>query len=574
MSTKDKVNDLFKNYWQWRLKESPEFATFIGNHDFGDKLESYSLESFQNTKLKCEDFIEKANALLSESIDEDSHLNLELLISDLQIFITGADVKGYLFPVNFLEGVHIEFERLVSFMPLKTVTDYQKLISRYRAFPLQATEIIDVLREGIKMNMTCHAVSMDGVLRQLDELQQPVEESVFYKPFLSIPDFVTTEEREKLQSDGRNAVIVDLLPSFKRLQSFIAAEYLKAVRPNIAASSLPKGHEFYQKCLDFHLGFHITPEEVHETGLQEVERIGIEMDKVISDLELNISRKEFAQKMRDDHDFYFTSQEELLEAYRGMVINRIRPKLSEIIKTIPKSKVSIEPSPSSMANGPAAYYYAGTPDGSRPGVFHVNTASVNSSPKYEMMTLALHECEPGHHLQISYLMELEGIPEFRRHIEDRKYSYAPSRFPLHTAYLEGWGLYSEYLGYELELYDDPYLNYGHLSHEMFRACRLVVDTGMHALGWTREQAVNFMLEHTATHKDNIENEIKRYITWPGQACAYKIGEIKLKELRKMAEAELGPKFDVREFHDVVLRSSGALSLVQKKVREYIQQQSK
>lgn len=573
-SYKETTNELFESYWQWRLKESPEFATFIGTNDFDNMLESFALESYQNRKKIAQDFIGKAESLLSNDIDDESRLNLELFISDLSTYISGADAKGYLFPVSFLEGVQFDFERIVSVMHFSTANDYENLLSRYKAFPSQVSEIIGLMREGMNLNMTNHAISMDGVLSEISALEEPVEESVFYKPFLSFPDTINATYRTSLQSNGRRAVSSEVLPSFRRLHNFIETEYLKSLRANISVSSLPGGTEFYQKCLDFHLGQRMTPEEVHQTGLKEVERIGSEMEQVITFLQLNMPRKEFAERIRNDSSFYFENQDELLEAYKDVVFNKIRPKLPQVIKTIPKSKLLIEPAPPAMAKAPAAFYYAGTPDGKRPGIFHVNAAAVNASPKYEIVTLSLHEAEPGHHLQVSYLMELKSLPDFRRYVASEKYNYGPSRFPLHTAYVEGWGLYSEYLGYELDLYQDPYSNYGHLSHEMFRACRLVVDTGIHALGWSRDRAVNYMLENTALHRSNIENEINRYITWPGQACAYKIGEIKIKELRKLAEKELGTHFDVREFHDVVLRSAGALNLLESEVKKYIQQNSK
>lgn len=572
-SSREQINNFFDNYWQWRLEESPEFATFIGNHDLDSKLESYSLESYENRKKRVQDFVSEAESFLKNDIDDDSRLNLELLITDLSTYISGDDAKGYVFPITYLEGVHLEFDRLVSVMPLSTAKDYENLISRYRALPSQISEIIGLLQEGINLNMTNHAISMDGVLDQLDDLQKPVEESVFYKPFESFPDVINTTYSTYLQDNGRRAVSSDVLPSFKRLQTFIEMEYLKFLRANISVSSLPDGVDFYQKCLDYHLGHRMTPEEVHETGIEEVDRIGKEMQQVIALLNFNVSRKEFAERVRQDRNLYFEKEDELLDAYKDTVFNKIRPKLPLVIKTIPKSPLSIEPAPPSMAKGPAAFYFAGTPDGKRPGTFHVNTAAVNSSPKYEIVTLSLHEAEPGHHLQVSYLMELTSLPDFRRYVASEKYNYGPSRFPLHTAYVEGWALYSEYLGYELDMYEDPYANYGHLSHEMFRACRLVVDTGIHALGWSREEAVNYMLENTALHRSNIENEINRYITWPAQACAYKIGEIKIKELRKMAEKALGTRFDVREFHDIVLRSAGALSLLEREVKKYIQQHS-
>jgi len=293
------------------------------------------------------------------------------------------------------------------------------------------------------------------------------------------------------------------------------------------------------------------------------------LEKVIDSLELKSSLKEFSDYMRKEKDFLFSNVEEMLDAYKGAVFNIIQPQLPKLFNYLPKSKLVIVPMPSSMPNAPGAYYYVGTSDGHKPGTFYINTTNLTASPKYGVMTLALHEAIPGHHLQANFVLENDRFPDFRRHTEDRRYSEAPSVFPLHTAYVEGWGLYAEYLGYELGVYDDVYLEYGHLSYEMFRACRLVVDTGIHVFGWSREQAIDYMLDHIASPKSEIENEVDRYITWPGQACGYKIGELKIKALREQAEKALGSKFDVRKFHDVILQSYGPLDLMEKKVSEFI-----
>jgi len=283
-----------------------------------------------------------------------------------------------------------------------------------------------------------------------------------------------------------------------------------------------------------------------------------------------MSVKDFNEQLRNDQSFYYDKPEELLDGYKDLVFNIIEPKLPLLFKKIPKSKVIIEPYPAAMSDGPLAYYYAGTADGTRPGVFYVNSKDIKSAPKYEMTTLALHEAVPGHHFQHSYAYTIEGLPKFRTHLEDRKYAEAPSRFPLNTAYIEGWGLYCEYLGLELGLYEDKYDYIGHLSEEIFRAVRLVVDTGIHALNWSPEQAVSYMMDNTASSKRAIEKEVKRYITLPGQACAYKIGEMKIKTLRKMAECKLGSKFNVQDFHEVVLNSCHSLSLLEQKILEFIE----
>ncbi|XP_022243754.1 uncharacterized protein LOC106461179 isoform X2 [Limulus polyphemus] len=410
---------------------------------------------------------------------------------------------------------------------------------------------------------------MKRVPEQFDLIQKKAEHSPFYEPFLSIPDSLSLQDKKMLKAEGKKVIEREVLPSLKKLGTFIKNDYMTATRPHTGAATLPDGKRFYQQCLRFHTSTDMTPEEIHQLGLQEVKRISKEMDKVIKSLGSNLSRTDFLEQLRNDPQFFFKTQQELLQAYKDTVENQIEPKIVQVIKEVPKTKLLIVPFPLSMTESTAAFYVPSSPDGSRPGMFFLNTANPKQSPIYKMMSLSLHEGIPGHHLQSSYMKERTDIPLFRQLLEYRKYSDVPSHFPIHTAYVEGWGLYSEYLGNELNLFKDPYFRLGHLSEEIFRACRLVVDTGIHAFGWTREKAINYMLKNSASTKRNVEGEIDRYITWPGQACAYKIGELKIKELRKKTEIRLGNNFDIKEFHDVILQSQGPLSFLEEQVDTFI-----
>ncbi|XP_076359505.1 uncharacterized protein LOC143251970 [Tachypleus tridentatus] len=448
--------------------------------------------------------------------------------------------SGYFCPINRLEGVHLDFEDIVnSAMKFDTVEDFRKLISRYRALPKQADEIIELMKEGIRQGRTNHAVSMKHVLEQFALLQKPVEDSPFFKPFLSFPDSVPSTKQETLKIEAKKVIEEHLLPAFKKLGTFIEKEYMAATRPLIAVSSLPNGKEIYKQCLRLHTTTDKSPEEIHQIGLQEVERISGEINELIKVLGANSSKSDFFQNIRTDPRFFFETKEDLLNAYKDIVDNIIRPKLPLVFKNIPKAKLIVVSIPVSQAGGTLAYYRDPSEDGTIPGRFFVNAESLNTMPKYDMMTLSLHEGEPGHHLQSAYNLEQKAVPSFRRYVEYRKLSDVPSHFPFYTAYIEGWALYSEHLGNELGLFEDPYFRLGHLSQEIFRACRLVVDTGIHALGWSRDKAINYMLENSASTRQNIENEIDRYVTWPGQACAYKMGELKIKELRKKQKRDLG-----------------------------------
>ncbi|XP_054719702.1 uncharacterized protein LOC129229422 [Uloborus diversus] len=566
MDVKERSKKLFEDFWNWRLEDSPEFATIIGEHAFDDKLQSYALESFEKRIEKVEEFFKETNILLEEgNVDSVTKTNLELFLYDLQVYINGMEVKGYVFAICNSDGVHLEFERLLSLMPQKTVKDFENILARFKALPKQITELIQVMQEGIKMEMTHHEVSMAKVDGQLEALQVEPDASVFYKPFLSIPKKISEKEKNDLKSRALKSLSEDVLPSFKKLQEFIKNEYFKHLRKNVAITSVPNGKEFYEACLDFHLGFR-DYNAIHEAGLNEVQRITEKIERVIASLKLKMTVSEFANHIKEDKQFYFNTEKELIEEYKNIVFKKIKPKLHILFKTVPTAELCIKPDPPA---GTQAYYLAGRRNDETPGTFFVDVKNLKSSPKYEMMALALHEALPGHHLQTSYCMEQRDWPLFRTQIEDRKYSEVPSRFPLHSTYVEGWGLYSEYLGYELGLYEDLHSRYGRMSFEMVRACRLVVDTGMHILGWSRERAIDFMMERVACSRDHIEKEINRYITWPGQACAYKTGEMKILVLRKTAEAELGDKFDIREFHEAVLRSAGPLYHLEKKIQEFI-----
>lgn len=361
-------------------------------------------------------------------------------------------------------------------------------------------------------------------------------------------------------------------PSFKTIYDYYLNTYLPQSRQSIACSDLPGGLSFYNQSLKFHIACELTPNEVHELGQSEVRRIRSRMDEIIKEVGFDGSFKQFLEMLRTEKRFYYETKEELLNGYKKLCENKIKPKLKDFFKEIPEADFEIKETPTDLAPvAPGAYYLGPSDDGTRPGVFMVNTYKPETRPKYEMVSLALHEAVPGHHLQTVFAMEQRDQPSFRRFVEDRRYYEAPSRFALHTAYMEGWGLYSEYLGEEMGLYKDPYDLFGRLSNEIFRACRLVVDTGMHALGWSRQKAVDFMVENTAMSLHNVNAEINRYIIWPGQACAYKVGEIKIKELRKKAEQKLGEKFDVKDYHHVFL-SAGPMGLdtLEEAVDKYIE----
>ncbi|XP_054713071.1 uncharacterized protein LOC129222580 [Uloborus diversus] len=552
----ESANTMFREYWQIVLNDSPESATMLGDHRYADRLDSYSLKCYEKRKVVLSEFLERANQMLPLANEgSDTHNNLELFVINLRNKLDYLMSGYYLFPLSMMQTPAMNLQYLLKYVKLNETEDYRNLISRYLAVPAQIDELIELMREGIRTNFTLNEHSM---VYNFMNANDSLEDTPFYKPFSNISNFVPDEEKAVLQVNASDAISNCIMPAFEKLSDFLKNEYKQHLRPGVGVDQLPNGPEFYRQQLAHHLtDSTITPEQVHAMGISEVERISEEMDQVISSLGLNMTRQEFSEQLRNDQSNFFKSEEEVLETYRSMIEDEIEPKLSLIFKTVPQKILTVDKMTADMATGPRAYYLRASPDGSTPATFYIDASSLNNLPKYEVVTLSLHEGVPGHHFQISYAMERSDVPDFRRHdIEG-------------NAFIEGWALYAEYLGKEMGLYSDPKMWYGHLSEEIFRACRMVVDTGIHVLGWSRQQAIDYMMNNSASTLNNIEREVDRYITWPGQACAYKFGEMKIKELRFKAQNELGTKFDVKEFHDVVLKNNGPLELLEKQVNRYI-----
>lgn len=385
------------------------------------------------------------------------------------------------------------------------------------------------------------------------------------------PDGIQQKDVDDIQAKARILITGQLSTAFKEMENFID-EYKAATRPKLAVTSLPNGDALYRQYVRFHTTTNMTPEEIHQLGKVEVARIEKEMTKIIHQLGYDMSVSEFSTMIRNDAKFYYDNPEDLLQEIRRLVHDIIAPRLSRIFTAVPKTQLRVVPDPS--PEGTLAFLQAASLDGSRPGLYKVNTQLCDSMPKYDLVTLSLHEGIPGHHLQFAYLLESPTMPLFRKVFEDRNYQQAPSRFPFYTAFLEGWALYAEKLGFDMNLFDDPYDRYGHYSNEMYRACRLVVDTGLHCFGWTQEEAVAYMMRYTALGAANIENEVVRYIALPGQALAYKIGQLKISELREKANSALGENFSLKEFHDVVLNAAGPLDFLEDEVTAWIQSHAK
>ena len=554
----EKLHNLFNDVWDWGLQEFPTRATYLGDYRYNDRLANMSLASIQGRHKKNKTILRKLENLNREQLDPNDKLNYDLFHKNITRNIAAHPFKDYLMPVDQMGGVQINFPNLVDITPFRNQNDFDNYLARLFLFPEYMDQIIALMQEGLKNNITPPKIVLQKVPNQISvQYQFDVKNSPFYKPFEknigSLPDSVRANYQELAVKSIKNHVFT----SYRNLFDFFTEEYLPKARKNISAISLPHGDDYYAFKVKYYTTTNKTPSEIHSIGLSEVTRIRLEMEKVIKDSGFTGSFKEFITYLRTNPDFYYNNAEDLLDGYRA-ICKKADPELTKLFGTLPRLSYGVKPIPDFQAPAsPTAYYYSGSLIAGRPGYFWANTYKLNTRPKYEMEALSLHEAVPGHHLQISISQELEGVPEFRKH----------GGF---TAFSEGWGLYAEKLGEEMGFYKDPYSKFGQLTYEMWRACRLVVDTGMHAFGWSRERAIKFVADNTAKTENDIVVEIDRYISWPGQALAYKIGELRIIELRALAEEKLGEKFDIREFHDTVLGNGAVpLDILEQHVKDYI-----
>jgi uncharacterized protein (DUF885 family) len=542
-----RLQGLFEADWEFYLQENPIFSTSYGDRRYNDRLRNVSTAASERRHARNKEVLAQLDTIDREALSPREQVNYDIFKRLKQTAVEEFEFGTYFMPITNRWGFHVQFPELPDRVPLKTVEDYEDYIARLSAFKAYSEAHIKLMREGIKEGYVLPAVAMAGSEGAIEPhvVDDPAK-SLLYKPFEDFPDDISETEQNRLQKEGRMAIADSVVPGYKMFLEFMTGEYLPAARSDIAASSLPNGKAFYEYRVRRFTTLDLSPEEIHNIGLAEVARIREVMQEIIDAVGFEGSFQEFVEFLRTDDRFYVDTPEELMERV-AFVLKKMDGELPGLFATLPRMPYGIKPVPDYIApRTTTAYYNRPAGDGTRAGYYFVNTYDLKSRPLYEVEALSLHEAVPGHHLQIAIQQELSDIPNFRR-------------FTGFTAFSEGWALYSERLGLEVGFYEDPYSDFGRLTYEMWRACRLVVDTGMHYLGWTRQQAIDFMATNTALTIHNITTEVDRYISWPGQALAYKIGELKIRELRSMAEEELGPKFDVREFHDVVL-GSGAVPL--------------
>lgn len=554
-----RLHELFEAEWEYTLREDPVRASSLGDRRYNDRWPDVSLAAIERRHAHKQEVLRQLAAIPFEALSEADQLNYTLFQKKYELEIEGHAFRWYLLPLNQRGGIQTANE-IADQIRFASVKDYEDWIQRLRTFSAYMDQTIALLREGIRTGMVHPKVILERIPAQIAaQIVDDPAASLFFRPFREFPENIPPAQRQRLIAEATAAIRESVVPAFRKFQRFFQEEYLPAGLDRVGIWQLPRGKQMYAYFARQFTTTDLTPEQIHEIGQREVRRIRAEMERVIQQTGFQGSFEQFLHFLRTDPQFYYKTPEELLTAYRALA-KQIDPALVKLFRRLPRTPYGVEPIPDNIApDTTTAYYRQPAADGSRAGTYFVNLYRPEVRPKYEMEALSIHEAVPGHHLQIALAMELGELPAFRR-------------YGGYTAFVEGWALYSESLGEELGFYRDPYSKFGQLTYEMWRAVRLVVDTGIHYMGWTRQQAIDFFKANAGKAELDIINEIDRYIAWPGQALAYKIGELKIKELRALAARELGNRFDVREFHDVVLGSGAVpLDVLEQQVRRWIAQ---
>jgi uncharacterized protein (DUF885 family) len=555
----ERLRRLFEEDWKYTMEQAPESATENGYPGLNDKWTDQSLEAIARRKQELNEPLKVLRSIDRAQLNSADQLNYDLFERNLKEDIEGSRFPAELMPINQMAGAQQYIAEIISISPFFTTKDYQDVLARLNAVPRLIDQVIALMERGLEQKITPPKITLRDVPQQIrNQIVEDLPSNPLYKPFTNFLPSISVDDQAQLRARAADAIKGKVLPAFRKLDHFFTEKYLPHTRESIGLSALPNGAEWYLFNARRSTTTTLMPRQIHEIGFSEVKRIRQEMDAIILQTGFKGNFAEFAKFLRTDPRFFYTRAEDLVTGYRD-ISKRVDPELAKIFGKLPRLPYGVTPIPSyAEKSQTTAYYQPGAGAFGRAGYFFCNTYNLPARPKWEMEALTLHEAVPGHHLQISLAQELENFPEFRKHEG-------------YTAFVEGWGLYSESLGTELGFYKDPYSKFGQLTYEMWRAIRLVVDTGMHDLGWSREQAIQYFSENSAKTEHDIVVEIDRYIVWPGQALAYKIGELKIKELRHYAEQQLGEKFDVRKFHDELL-GQGALPMdvLEKRMRAWVE----
>ena len=555
-----KFKEFLDKNWQDSLEKSPLFASLLGDKRYDEKVSSNSIEDFFIEKEYESYVLDVLSQIDPNNLSEEDQLNYRLLKSDYEISLEGREYPGYYMRLNQRGGVqdYYLYGNRLNFTDLQS---YKNWFERVKGYTQNVRNSLEINKEGLELGYTQPKLVTRGVSAQIGAmLEKDLEDHPYFKIFKNVGDVASSEDALALQNEVKEYIQNVLNPTYQELYDFLVNEYLPESRDTIGISDVPNGKDWYEYLARYHTTTNLTPDEIHEIGLKEVAKIRAEMEDIIEQVGWEGDFNSFLQYLRTDPRFYYETGEELLQAYRAMS-KEIDAYMPTLFNKLPRAPYGVIPIPMESAPFTTTAYY-NAPSKGRPGYYYANLYMPEVRPKYEIPVLSVHEAVPGHHHQISLAQEMENVPNFRKYLSI-------------TAFVEGWGLYSEQLGESMGIYDDPYDKFGQLTYDMWRAVRLVVDTGMHYKNWSREDAVNLFLENTAKTEQDINNEVDRYIAWPGQALAYKIGQLKIMELRDKSKEALGDDFDIKDFHDHILSfGSIPLNILEEKVDEFIEAKSK
>ena len=555
------LKDIYDEFWEYQLAANPMLAAEYGDKTAHAKLPLSGLKSIDRDLQNYFRFFNAMYALDLSQVPEQDRQQAQILINIIENKLDGIRVGEHLAPINQRRGPQVWLPRLHSQLRFAKTEDHENYLSRLEAVPAYVAGVQEVLERAVSEGFLPPRVTLAGVLEQFRACTSPSPgESLFYGPFRIMPTGTTPEEWSKIQKRAQSIIGEKVQPALAGLASYLESTYIPLSRETFGAYEFPNGSEYYSFCIRKHTSTHLSAIEIHQLGLREVARIKSEMQKIIEEVEFEGDFAAFVQFLREDPRFYHKSARDLLEGYRD-ICKRADARMPSLFGNLPRAPYGVREIPAHEApRSTTAYYMSPPADGTQPGWFYANTFDLASRPIYEMEALALHEAVPGHHHQLALQGEMEGLPNWRK-------------IAHFTAYIEGWGLYAESLGDQMGFYQDPYSRFGKFSYEMWRALRLVVDTGIHQLGWTRDQAIQVMMDNSALTRKNVEAEVDRYIAWPGQALAYKVGELEIHALVSKSREELGTDFDIRAFHDHLLaEGSMPLEILRLRMESWIEDQ--
>lgn len=553
---------IMQAHWQSQLQQNPIFATSLGNRDFDQLLPDPSIESYEEAAVKSKQFLDQLNGINVQTLSQANVLNYSLLSLELANNVEAAQHGGKYLIMNNRSGPHLSLTRMTGQLPFFNSQDYDSYVARLSLMPEYLLKATNRIRAGLKEGWVQACEPMQGFEKSIEvHIVSDANESVFMTPFLNKPNLILDVDFNKTKSKAEAIVANKIIPALTLFKEFYLKEYAPKCRAKVGIDDVDGGKPYYDYLVAFFTTTDASADQIHQTGLSEVARIKAEMMEVIKEAKFDGDFSQWLDYLRDNKDFYPKTALERMQV-ASSISKKMDGQLPKLFGKLPRMPYGLKEIPQDIAEKTTtAYYQRPAGDGSRAGFYFVNTSLLETRPLYQLEALSLHEAVPGHHLQIAIAQELD-LPNFRK-------------YGGQTVFVEGWGLYAERLGLEVGFYQTPYTNFGRLSYEMWRACRLVVDTGLHSKGWTRQQAIDYMAENSGLSMNNITSEVDRYISWPGQALAYKTGELKIRELRAKAEASLGVKFDVREFHDRVLENGAIpLSVLETVIDNWISEKNK